>query len=132
LVFIISIAIYSQQDTINKVDEKNLKQGYWVVKDETNNKIEEGLYKNDLKTGVWKSHYNDGTLKQEITYVDNKPDGYAKFYYPSGVVSEEGIWKGTNGLASINIIIQTGNLLMNGSIVSKANELGFKILSRKR
>ncbi len=92
--FINSIAIYSQQDTINKVDEKNLKQGYWVVKDETNNKVEEGSYKNDLKTGVWKSRYNDGTLKQEITYVENKPDGYAKFYYPSGVVSEEGIWKG--------------------------------------
>lgn len=83
-----------QRDTLNKTDANNLKQGYWIVKNDNGKKVEEGIYKNDLKNGYWKSYYDDGTLKQEITYIENKPDGYAKFYYPSGVVSEEGIWKG--------------------------------------
>ncbi len=91
---LIAGSVFGQKDTLNKTDENNLKQGYWIVTDENNKKIEEGKYLNDVKTGLWKGYYTDGTLKQEITYKDNKPDGYAKFYYPSGVLSEEGIWKG--------------------------------------
>jgi antitoxin component YwqK of YwqJK toxin-antitoxin module len=92
LLFISSV--YGQKDTLNATDANNLKQGYWIVKDENNKIIEEGNYLNDAKTGLWKAYFTDGTIKQEITFIDNKPDGYAKFYYPSGLVSEEGIWKG--------------------------------------
>ena len=86
--------LWAQNDTLNKTDENNLKQGYWIVTDDGNKKIEEGRYVNGSKIGLWKGYYTDGTIKQEITYKENKPDGYAKFYYPSGTVSEEGIWKG--------------------------------------
>jgi antitoxin component YwqK of YwqJK toxin-antitoxin module len=91
---IFSICSFGQNDTLNVTDGNNLKQGYWIVKDDGGNKIEEGKYLNGAKIGKWKGYYTDGTVKQELTYIDNKPDGYAKFYYPSGIVSEEGIWKG--------------------------------------
>ncbi len=82
-------------DTINAVDENNMKQGYWIVYDKTNTyKIEEGNYSNNRKTGVWKGYYPSGKIKHEITYVNGRPNGYAKFYYESGIVSEEGVWKG--------------------------------------
>jgi len=84
---------YGQKDTLNVTDANNQKQGYWIVKDNGGNKMEEGRYLNDTKTGKWIGYYTDGSVKQELTYIDNKPDGYAKFYYPSGLVSEEGIWK---------------------------------------
>ena len=110
LIWFLTIALinFGQQDTINIVDGNNQKQGFWINKDDANNKIEEGSYKDDLKIGLWKSYYSDGTIKQEITYTDNKPDGYAKFYYPSGVVSEEGIWKGNKWVGEYKYFYPNG------------------------
>ncbi|MBU0765295.1 MAG: toxin-antitoxin system YwqK family antitoxin [Bacteroidetes bacterium] len=84
------------QDTINRVDENNMKQGYWVKFDDTKTKVvEEGRFIDDKKEGIWKNYYPNTNLKSEITYVHGKPNGYARFYYENGSISEEGIWKGT-------------------------------------
>ncbi|GAB4277955.1 MAG: hypothetical protein Kow0068_01330 [Marinilabiliales bacterium] len=93
----INVSFLSAQDTdtLNRVDENNMKQGYWVIYDETNTyKVEEGRYQNNRKVGVWKGYYPNGNIKHEITFVNGRADGYAKFYYEDGKVSEEGIWKG--------------------------------------
>ncbi|MBI5542178.1 MAG: toxin-antitoxin system YwqK family antitoxin [Bacteroidia bacterium] len=103
-----SVFVFGQKDTINKVDANNQKQGYWVVNDENGKKVEEGKYLNNSKVGLWKSYFTDGTIKQEITFIDNKPDGYAKFYYPSGVVSEEGIWKGNKWVGEYKYFFPNG------------------------
>lgn len=88
-------SIFQTNDTINVVDENNMKQGYWIINDKTNTyKEEEGNYTNNRKTGIWKAYYPSGKIKHEITFVNGRADGYAKFYYESGIVSEEGIWKG--------------------------------------
>lgn len=83
-------------DSLNVVDAQQMKQGYWIVYDSGNTyKLEEGKYLDNKKTGVWKAYFPGGQIKSEITYISGRPDGYAKMYYESGVVSEEGLWKGT-------------------------------------
>ena len=39
-----------------------------------------------------RSFYEDGTLATEINYINGKPIGVYKFYYPNGSLMEEGVW----------------------------------------
>lgn len=88
-------------DTINRTDASGQKQGKWVVFNKTKNLpgytetqvIEEGRYVSNSKTGIWTGYHNNNEKKYEITYKDGLPDGYSKFYYKNGLVSEEGLWK---------------------------------------
>ena len=63
---------WSQNDTINQIDEEGKKQGLWIYygKDRPESgypkegKVEEGTYKDDRKDGMWARYYNDGkTIK---------------------------------------------------------------------
>ena len=89
------LSFVQTNDTINSVDAESKKQGYWVIQDKTNTfKKEEGNYKDNRKVGIWKAYYPSSKIKHEITYVNGRANGYAKFYYETGIISEEGIWKG--------------------------------------
>ena len=89
-------------DTLNYVDENNLKQGYWVYTNKSkklpdyreNQVVEEGYYKDDKKSGKWTFYYNNDKVKQILTYTNNRPEGYSVFYYKNGNKREEGVWKG--------------------------------------
>jgi len=96
---------------INKKDANGLKQGKWIFYyDDAKTQIkQEGEYKDNKKTGVWKAYYSSGKAKSEITYVKNKPNGYAKFYYENGNVSEEGIWKGNKWTGEYKYFHKNGN-----------------------
>lgn len=79
-------------DTFNVTDNHGLKQGYWIERgfvvpggkrpNETMEemkkrvdqvKLEEGLYKDNKKQGVWKYFHDDGTLKKTTEYKDGVP-----------------------------------------------------------
>jgi antitoxin component YwqK of YwqJK toxin-antitoxin module len=74
--------------SINQVDSKGKRTGYWVV-DEHNNPIEktaarkwkEGAYVNGRKEGVWINYHADGKTPRLIgEYSDNRPAGaYFRF-----------------------------------------------------
>lgn len=99
LLFLVSVDAFAQnspsdKDTINRVDASKLKQGYWIIKDRSlQNVIEEGVFVNNKKSGLWKGYFTSGKLKYLINYVDNKPFGNAKLYYESGQLAEEGTWQ---------------------------------------
>jgi antitoxin component YwqK of YwqJK toxin-antitoxin module len=88
-------------DTINVVDAFGKKQGKWIIRGKhkpgtcyaPEQKVEEGLYKENRKTGLWTEWYCNGNLKNKITFVNGRPDGYAIMYHENGKISEEGIWK---------------------------------------
>lgn len=96
--------LYSR-DTINLTDVNNKKQGKWIiygrhkVKTEqgcvfkANQKVEEGFYKDNRKTGEWKEYYCNGNTRSVINFSDGRPNGYMKLYYPDGKLKEEGTWK---------------------------------------
>ena len=97
LIFFLSFATYSQ----NLIDSACKKQGPWVIlgKDKVGTscykpfqKVEEGEYLNNRKTGVWKEYYCSGSIKNIITFNDGRPNGPAKMYHENGELNEEGSW----------------------------------------
>ena len=97
LVILFSIFLFgklnaSSSDTLNYVDENNMKQGYWVYTNnmkklpnyKANQVIEKGRYANDKKTGKWVFYYNNDKVKQILNYLNNRPNGHAVFYYKNG------------------------------------------------
>lgn len=96
-----SIALFANRDTTNKVDDKGLRQGYWIVFNTIKKlpnysedaKVEEGSYSDSRKNGIWKTYHPNGILKNEITYSNNRPSGNAKIYDDKGTLIEEGVWQ---------------------------------------
>ena len=83
----------------NQRDAQNRKQGYWIeqvaeLRGEPGYTWE-GVYKNDRKEGIWKKNSAIGNPIAEETYKNNVLDGYCKYYYPGGKLSEEGMYMPT-------------------------------------
>jgi len=85
--------------TQNKKDVHGKRTGKWVYTgaDKPNSgiaktgKVEEGIYVNGRKEGVWTKYHKDGkTPKLKGNYVDNRPDGAYTRYYSSGQIKEQG------------------------------------------
>ena len=96
--------IIHENDTVNKIDYFNLKQGKWVffLKDDfvselkfykKNQVTAKGFYTNSFKTGKWIYNYPDGKIKCEIFYSSGIPNGDYKFYDEKGKVTESGVQK---------------------------------------
>jgi antitoxin component YwqK of YwqJK toxin-antitoxin module len=90
---------WSQNDTINRLDENGRKQGCWIYfgKDRPESgypaegKIEEGNYLNDRKTGVWTKYHKDGvTVKIRGEYKNNRPHGWYETFYANGQLRRKG------------------------------------------
>jgi antitoxin component YwqK of YwqJK toxin-antitoxin module len=83
----------------NKKDAHGKRTGKWVYTgaDKPNSgipktgKVEEGIYVNGRKEGIWTKYHKDGkTPKLKGNYVDNRPDGAFTRYYSSGQIKEQG------------------------------------------
>lgn len=86
--------LFAQNDSLNITDQNQLKQGPWIQYFENSNQVfEAGTYLNNLKTGLWKQFTLEGLSISEITYINDKPNGYAKLYHSNGQLAEEGLWK---------------------------------------
>jgi hypothetical protein len=89
------------RDTINMINAEGKKQGHWVVLGRSKpkdgympeQKIEEGNYKDNKKTGIWTQYYKNGNVKNVLTFEEGRPNGPAKTFYESGKPDEEGTWK---------------------------------------
>jgi len=108
-----------QYDTINKIDPIGKKQGKWIVFGQTKpgtcykeeQKLEEGIYRNNRKTGVWIEYYCNGNMKNKLTFVDGRPDGEAIIYHENGKVSETGTWKTNRWSGTYKTYDNLGTLL---------------------
>jgi antitoxin component YwqK of YwqJK toxin-antitoxin module len=84
----------------NQIDELGQRQGYWVINgfmsndrsyapDET---VEEGLYRDNRREGVWKKYWPGGKLRSQIQYLGGRPHGAYSLYYENGNTEESGTW----------------------------------------
>ncbi len=100
----------NNNDTINRIDVKGLKQGQWIVFGRSiprsgyqfDHRMEEGKYIDDMKTGTWVTYYRDEHIKTKINYSNGRPDGYAAIYNIDGKIIGEGFWKDYKWIPSIN------------------------------
>jgi antitoxin component YwqK of YwqJK toxin-antitoxin module len=107
---------FSQEVGKNATDANGKRQGYWIItgimqKDRSylnDAKVEEGLYKDSQKTGIWKSYFPSGKNKNEFTYINNRPNGHAIVYNENGNKEEEGNWVGTRWTGDYHLYYENG------------------------
>lgn len=71
--------------------KNDLRHGYWV--DKTGDLITQGEYVYGERTGVWKSTYKNGNKAFKGEYFSDKPQGKHVYYYKNGQVEHEEYWK---------------------------------------
>ncbi|MCC7051015.1 MAG: toxin-antitoxin system YwqK family antitoxin [Bacteroidia bacterium] len=106
------------KDTINFVDENNLRQGFWVILNKVkklpgykeDSKVEEGAFKDSKKSGMWKQFFASGKIKNEITYANNRPNGYARMYFENGNIMEEGMWDNNRWVGTYKQYYESGKV----------------------
>ena len=102
---------HSYADDINRLDSIGLKTGNWIeyraypsetifnyiqqnpqdsskvvildkpLMDKPISLIQKGQYINGLKNGIWKEYWPNGSLKNEVTYMNGIPQGYFKIIF---------------------------------------------------
>jgi antitoxin component YwqK of YwqJK toxin-antitoxin module len=83
-------------DTLNAIDKKGLKQGKWVT---STGEIrgepgydEEGMYKDDKKTGTWRKYTDNGDIISIENYRFGGKDGSQKYFTYLGQLIKEEQW----------------------------------------
>src|SRR5690606_15859967 len=102
----------------NKIDAEGKKQGKWIFygkhKSEgcykAEQKAEEGKYEDNKKIGIWIEYYCNGNMKNKLTFVNGRPDGYAVTYHENGKISEEGIWKNNRWTGNYKLYYDNGQV----------------------
>ena len=98
-----SNSLVAQSDTLNQTNPENGRRvGYWIVLGnmskekgyDDNAKVEEGVYLNSRKNGIWKKFWPNGNLKSEIFYKRGRSTGAYTTYFKNGNVEEKGTMKG--------------------------------------
>lgn len=105
-------------DTTNKIDVDGRKQGKWVLLGKhkpgtcyaPDSKVEEGKYQDNRKKDVWVEYYCNGNMKNKLTFVNGKPDGYAQMFHENGKISEEGNWKNNRWVGNYKLYYENGQV----------------------
>ncbi len=106
------------KDTINKIDADGKKQAKWVLMGkhkpgtcyQTDQKAEEGKYKDNRKADVWIEYYCNSNMKNKLTFVNGRPDGYAQMFHENGKISEEGNWKNNRWVGNYKLYYDNGQI----------------------
>jgi hypothetical protein len=95
-----SFKISAKGDTINRIDKKNYKQGKFVIRTEELRGEpgfeEEGVYKDDMKEGIWRRYTLIGDPVGFETYLHGGKHGLQQYYSPLGELVREENWRGYN------------------------------------
>lgn len=106
------------KDTLNLTDAQGKKQGKWIIRGkhkpgtcyQPDQKIEEGRYSDNRKTGIWIEYYCNSNMKNKLTFVNGRPDGYAIMYHENGKISEEGNWKANRWVGNYKLYHENGQV----------------------
>lgn len=75
------IALAKDTNRHNYTDANGKKQGYWIITNrmrnlpgyDSNARIEEGEYYNNMREGEWIEYNADGSVKSRTTFKDDQP-----------------------------------------------------------
>ena len=92
-----SYIISPKGDTLNRIDQKGLKQGPWVVHvDDARGERgyeEEGYFLNDRKEGLWRQFSLEGDLIAMENYMYGMKSGKCVYFTYSGLPLREETWR---------------------------------------
>ena len=95
-----SFTVSPKGDTLNVVDKNNRKQGRWVISvPELRGEPgydEEGIYKDDKKTGAWRKYNSTGDIIAVENYRLGGKDGVQEYFTFLGDLERHEEWKGYN------------------------------------
>lgn len=105
---LLSLSMGANTGDINQVDANGHRQGYWVITGymsgdksySAESVVEEGIFKDSKKEGVWKKYWSNGKMRSEINYLSGRPNGFYKLFYANGVREEEGNWVNARNVGS--------------------------------
>ena len=83
--------VMSAQDSLNQVDNKGLKQGYWIKKSEDGGKVYEGRFVNDQPVDTFLYYDVNGDKNARLIWL-NAEKSNATIYYPDGSIAAEGVY----------------------------------------
>jgi len=123
-----SFIISPKGDTLNIVDNKNLKQGRWAtsvaeLRGEPGYD-EEGFYKDNKKTGYWRRYNATGDILAVENFKFGGKDGVQEYYTFLGDLQKHEEWKGFNPNAPYDTIAvyAEGNNVISKYKLVKANQ----------
>lgn len=76
------------QESLNRIDEKGLRQGHWIKKYQNGQIMYEAYFKDDRPAGEFKRYDEEGKLTSVLDYTGDTV--YARFYHPNGFLAGEG------------------------------------------
>jgi antitoxin component YwqK of YwqJK toxin-antitoxin module len=130
----ISIISYSQttNDSINRTDAEGKRQGKWIITNKIaqkvgyadNQKVEDGIYVDGKKKGIWREYYANGNLKSVITYENNFPNGYVIMYHENGKIKEEGNWKNRRWIGAYKFYHENGQVAYDFNYADNGKRVG--------
>lgn len=108
----------SGNDTINGTDANGRKQGKWIIYGSSrpgdcysaDQKVEEGNYQDNRKTGIWFEYYCNGKVKSRVTFVNGRPHGSVKLFHDNGKISEEGTWINNRWVGNYKLYYDNGQV----------------------
>ena len=116
----------------NHTDKEGFRQGYWILHGGISTddgygptqKVEEGEYLDNKRTGTWKKYYPTGVLQSEIDYIENHPYGSYITYYHNSKVEEAGFWAANKNTGDFKRFHENGKLAQEFNFNAKGKRDG--------
>lgn len=93
-----SFKLNAEGDTLNAIDNKDRKQGKWVIHVEPlrgePGYEEEGIFKDNNKEGIWRKYSLQGDIIAVEVYKRGGKDGIQQYYTYLGDLIREESWRG--------------------------------------
>lgn len=87
--YLFSASLYSQE-TINQLDNQGRKTGYWRVLYDNGKIRYEGSFIDDKPVGEFKRYYPGGLIQAHLVYSENASVVYARLYHQNGKIAADG------------------------------------------
>jgi len=102
--------------------DAGLHEGTWKEYYEDGSLKSEGDYENDKKTGLWKYYYPNGQIEETGTYDKTGPEGKWLWYYPSGKLLRELTYYQGKKDGNIMEYDEYNNLILQGEYIEDKRE----------
>ncbi len=92
LLFVVAKPTVAQNDTVNQINDKGLKQGYWKKAYPNGGTMYEGYFKDGKPAGMMTRYYESREVRVRMQYDENSDYVKTMFYYNDGEIAAEGTY----------------------------------------